>query len=963
MTKKIAKIEIIKAGSNPDVDSDFHTKYRDKVLDHCYETYGRENVSSIVTMSKLAAASAFKTMCNIYEIPYAMSDKIAKLIPPVEEGVTCTMKDIFNPASRFYDAAADFRSATAGDEWKKIIEGARMIEGRAKTTGVHACGQIISSQPLDKTIPMQVRKSDGLLITQWIYQECEALGLIKFDFLSLDNIDIEHNTLKYIIQGGKTPPNMVQIGRGPKDDKKTYEMLSRGDTLGVFQLGSAMVQKYIQKLRPTVFDDIVATIALERPGPMNMQSDVAYANRKNGLEKVTVLHSDFEGSELETILEPTYQLIVYQEQIMRIAQLVAGMSPQEAENLRKAMGKKKKDVMEKMESKFMSGGMEKGFSEEAMTLLWDTIKEFAKYGFNKSHSVGYAMVSYKSAYLKAHYPVEFVSALLTQKLDKKDDILEILQEARKMGLKIGTVDINLSQAEVTPDFSHSTNFDILYGMAGVSAVSMDMANLIVKEREENGLFESVEDAITRCFNAGVTNKKIFENLAFAGAFDGFGVSRRSVVENIQKIIAGAKTKANKGEDLFDIFADDNDKIKEIDLTQIVEYPFVDKLAYESETIGLYLTGHPMDNLGGGLRSAGIKTISEILSAKKKGTYQIAAVVSSITRKSKKNGKSINVTLDDGKSYLNAYVNKNVVQAIDKKSDMARLEKIYQDGKTSVPDDIMKNISLDVEPMDDIQKGGLYILDVSYFPAWNEGDADRVAISGIRPLKLSDKGVMPLRVRVKINTTEPADSDDYKKLVKEKIQEIEKFSRVISRNIDKKMKPSDIATYAISPVMVGVFSSSSFVVPDNKAWIEYYENLVKEIKGKAKELENSEIVSEKDDDNRKNSINSDKKYIADNDTNGNFDKASDSKDDFFSQPATKPNKKPATTLTERDLPVMDLDIVSTREMSDSELAEKMEYIEIPVHLPKIGSLKKLFGDKYGSDRFDFGIFINSEKKEK
>jgi DNA polymerase-3 subunit alpha len=445
MTKKITSLKVVRAGSSPDVDSDINTERRPETIQHVTEIYGNGNVASIGTFSTLAAKGAFKTMCTIYEIPYAQANKITELIPAGGEGGDITLSDMYDPTKDAYEAAADFRSATSGGEWEQIIEGAMGLEGKNKTTGVHPCGIVISSKPLLNTIPLQVRQDDGLVVTQWSYPELESLGLIKMDFLGLDTVDLIQHTVENIMKNGKTPPNMLEIIHGPMDDKKTFEILARGETIGLFQLASPGVQDLLKRIKPTSIDDIIATTALYRPGPMGVQSHIRYADRKNGKEEIDFIHSDFKGTAIEEILGNTYGLVVFQEQIIRIANQIAGMTLQEGDDLRSAMGKKKMAKMLSMKPKFIEGGKEKGYSAEAMEVLWSTCEEFAKYGFNLAHSVAYGINAYQTAFLKTHYPVEFMAALISQNVGNREKVLIFLQEARRMGLKVGSIDVNTYQ--------------------------------------------------------------------------------------------------------------------------------------------------------------------------------------------------------------------------------------------------------------------------------------------------------------------------------------------------------------------------------------------------------------------------------------------------------------------------------------------------------------------------------------
>lgn len=771
--KTIKNIRIVKAGSNPDVDSDFHTQHREDVLDYVTNTYGKANVANITTFGTLAAKGAVKAMCNIYSIPFAQAGKLAGLIPGPVEGKECTVNDIYDPTSDRYNEAEEFRSFASGSDWEKIITGARNIEGKNKNTGVHACGIVISAEPLEDVIPLYVRQVDGRVITQWTYQELESLGLIKMDFLGLDTVDLIQNSVKYIQKSGKPVPNMTEITHGEMDDPAVYKLFQDAKTIGIFQFGSEMVRNLLKQVKPTRFEDLAATTAIARPGPMGMQSHIKYADRKNGREEIDFVHPDFKGSSLEEILKNTYGIITYQEQIIKIASEIGGMTLQEGDDLRSAMGKKKMAVMLSMKPKFFSGTMAKGFSEEAAETLWNTIEEFAKYGFNRSHSVAYAMNSYQSAFLKTHYPVEFMAALISQNVSNKEKTLEYLREAKSMGLKVGTVDINLSDIKVAPDYSRSSGNDILFGISGVKSVSQEIATIIVEERTKNGPYTSVQDVINRCVPLGASNKAVYENLAKAGAFDLMGVSRKVVVENVTNLMGDAKNKTSLGESLFDFFEMEDDP-SEVDLTG-EEYPFVKKLQEEANMVGLYLTANPLDNLGPGSSKMRSNNISKLLKSQKTTTVTILGSIIGATVKQRRQGKSIIVDIDDGSEYMTALLSKEIVKGIDKRNAQENIKKLYQNGENFVSKD---NRSLAVDPdytsTEDLEVNNVYMMNITFRPGRGDNPYN-ARISWIKPLKLSHDGSLPVRIRFKAN--------------KENIEQMKRLYKILPANLAQKM-PGD-----------------------------------------------------------------------------------------------------------------------------------------------------------------------------
>ena len=1233
--KKIAKIEVIKEGSPPDVDSDFNTEIRDLIYEHVGELYGHDKVCSVITFGKMAAKNAFKTMCTIYEVPFATANKIAALVPKPIEGVEMTLEDIYNPESARYAEADEFRAAVSGSEWKKIMEGALATEGRYKSTGMHAAGVIISAQDISDVVPLQIRQDDGRVITQWSYPECEKIGLIKFDFLGLDTVDLIQRTVEYIGKSGKEQPNMLEIMHGPMDQVKTYEVFQRGDTTGVFQFGSSLVRDFCKLMKPDSFNDLVATTALLRPGPMGMNSHVKYANRKNGREKMEYIHDEFRGTVLEEILGNTYGLVVFQEQILQIANQIGGMTLTEGDALRKAMGKKKKELMATMQEKFVSGGIKNGYSEEALNALWDTMAEFARYGFNQclygrslvrlstgekvriedlytrfeagediaieamyedgeirphkvanvvksgrkplytvktksgrslritedhrllttsgygtikdgsivigaelmideewtkkisqkaliarqgnmtklnksdaqrdkarvrmteyqatlsfeerskhqkyvqqihpdrheksiaaahvelkrlyaedeewqsnrltqareqweagkiagargfgkptqmsdgrwcdsicealagnylldrkvefelhknvvspqgrvkvcdfyangiyfemdglgrgreyfvehkygkdtpfvyltpdnyideidaalmrhnikngdpivaiiapkrlnsgkslnemtydiemestgpsnfianglvshnSHSVAYGITAYECAYLKANYPVEFMSALIAQNVGKKDKILAFLKESRTMGIKMGSVDINLSDVLVAPDFTGESGFDILYGLSGVDAVSKDVASIIVQERRDNGPYASVQNMVHRCMPLGISNRRVYENLALAGAFDCFNAPRRGVVDNIAAMLTEGKTKAKKGESLFDMFSgggeSDEVDVMEIDLMGSPEFPFVEKLQREANVIGLYLTNHPLRNVGIGLGQGSVLPLSRVMQMTQNTQVNIVGSVTDIEEKNGRMGKSIKLTIDDGSHYIEANLQRDLVKGIAKKNAQERAFKLFTNGETSISPDILAAASNpEFIAIDSLEKNNIYLFNINYRPAYGEAPAG-ARINSVRPLRLSDEGLLPIRLRVKAR-------DGMEEQLRAKVV---KFAELVS-----KKHPGDYPIYA------GIFTEDDTqrVVNDGDYFSELQEIMREPVQG---------VISSR------------------------------SKGKVRELPPF--HGKRTVTITEQ------------------ELADNLEYFDTGFRAAKSSEVEELLASKFGGERVDFGVF--------
>ena len=1182
-TKKVVGMKVVSPGSPPDIDSDFSVTAREKAVEYVTELYGKENVANIVTFGTLATKSAFKSMCTIYEVPFAQANRVASMIPDGDEGHEVTFDDIYNEDSDYYKESADFREATSGDpKWDRVITGARGIAGRVKSTGVHACGIIISAKPLTDTVPLHIRKKDGKVITQWTYQECEALGLIKMDFLGLDTVDLIQHTIEYIQKSGKDAPNMIAITQGKMDDPEVYKLFQEGHTVGVFQFGSEMVRNLLRQMKPTEFNDLAACTAVARPGPMGMNSHTMYAERKNGLSKIEALHSDFKGSPLEKILSQTYGLCIYQEQSMRIASEIAGMTLQEGDKLRKAMGKKKHDIMMKMKPKFISGGIANGYSEDAMNKLWDVLEPFSKYAFNKclygetevlisqntkmtvdglyhrfkngeknikilsmfengglhfhnvseivqtgrkplwtietesgktiriteshrmlttdgyqtiqgggihvgseliddrywnnrfrtvqrrptprrgwsygsssysgvknvslpndvdrtlaenyliargaifetnkiilssnkevlgvadfcvngtyfemdskglgrqyfvenkygneipfvyltpenyrdeidaalmhhhisngdkvveiippkilkngsvlremtydimmaddgpanfianglvshnSHSVAYAMNAYQAAYLKTHYPVEFIAALIAQTIDKKDKTLNNLREARRMGISMGTVNINLSDVRVSPDYSGESGFEILYGFSGVKGVSESSAEIIIKERDSGGRFTSVQDAVSRCVMAGITKKDVFINLAMAGAFDDLEPNRRKVIESIPGMLTDGRKMINHGMDLFSLAGQGAEDTFE--MVDVEDYPYVDRLRLEADMIGMYLTGHPMDRIGGstGLDNVSIKSLSAL---KKRQKVKVVAAVS-MESKNTRRGKMVTMHLDDGTGLISTRVTDDVVKGMDKTSARNDIRSRFCRGDLSVPKTAIEKAFSDVTGLPDVQNNGVYLLTVDVIPAWGGKGDPMTKVSSIQPVTFAHDGSLPVRVRVNYGE-ESGLGTERASLVYRKLP-----------GFVRRQCPGD------SHLMIARYNSDRSQVSE-EAFIRYALDIIKRDSRQAERQDSSEEVSQQE-----GLLSDDSKSVK-------------------KKPASKKKK------TERQWPTS----VPSRYAEKYPAAEdiqgvvdSLEYVNTSMGVEKSEQLKILIEDKVGHENYDFGIYVPVE----
>ena len=632
--------------SMPDFDVDFDERRRGEVIRYVTEKYGEDRVAQIVTYGTIKAKQALKDSSRLLGFPFAMGEKLTKAMPPAIMGKDISLTGIFNPDDKRYNEADEFRQIHAADpDAQRVVELAKGIEGLKRQWGVHAAGVIMSSEPLIDIIPIMRRLQDGAVITQFDYPTCEGLGLIKMDFLGLRNLTILDDALENILMNGKDP---VELEALTLDDPKTYELLGRGDTLGVFQLDGGGMRTLLKLMRPDNFEDISAVGALYRPGPMGANSHTNYALRKNGMQEVTPIHPELEEA-LEDILGTTYGLIVYQEQVMAIAQKVAGYSLGQADILRRAMGKKKKSELDKQFEGFSNGMKERGFSMAAVKTLWDILLPFSDYAFNKAHSAAYGVVSYWTAYLKANYPTEYMAALLTSVRDDKDKSALYLNECRRMGITVLPPDVNSSSANFT-----AVDKDIRFGLTAVRNVGANVVDAIVATREDKGTFGSFTDFLDKV-PAVVCNKRTIESLIKAGAFDSLDHARRALlVVHEQAVDSVISVKREEAKGQFDLFADlggeDPAMSFSVDVPDIPDWDKKQRLAFEREMLGLYVSDHPLSGLEHVLTRAADTSIAALMADEARpdgSTVVIAGLITSLQRKMSKNGNPwAAVTIED-----------------------------------------------------------------------------------------------------------------------------------------------------------------------------------------------------------------------------------------------------------------------------------------------------------------------------
>ncbi|PZF61032.1 DNA polymerase III subunit alpha [Curtobacterium sp. MCBD17_034] len=623
--------------SMPDFDVDFDDRRRGEAIKYVTEKYGDERVAQIVTYGTIKAKQALKDSSRVLGFPFGMGEKLTKAMPPPVMGKDIPLTGIFDRDHPRYKEAADVRAVVESDpEARTVFDTALGLEGLKRQWGVHAAGVIMSSDPLIDIIPIMKREQDGQIVTQFDYPAAESLGLIKMDFLGLRNLTIISDAIDNIKMNRGTDLDLESL---TLDDPEAYALLQRGDTLGVFQLDGGPMRGLLRLMRPDNFEDISALIALYRPGPMGANSHTNYALRKNGEQEITPIHPEL-AEPLADILDTTYGLIIYQEQVMAIAQRVAGFSLGQADILRRAMGKKKKSELDKQYAGFEQGMKDNGYSDAAIKTLWDILLPFSDYAFNKAHSAAYGVVSYWTAYLKAHYPAEYMAALLTSVGDARDKLALYLNECRRMGIKVMPPDVNESIG-----FFAAVGEDIRFGMGAVRNVGFNVVDAIVEARGQKGRFESFHDFL-RKIPITAANKRTVESLIKAGAFDSLGDTRRALVEIHEGAVEAAvkikrdEANGNVGFDFDSLFAEVAETAAPV--SQVPERPEWskrDKLAFERDMLGLYVSDHPLAGLEVELAKHASMSIADIVAAEDHidgETVTVAGLLTSVQHRVSKN---------------------------------------------------------------------------------------------------------------------------------------------------------------------------------------------------------------------------------------------------------------------------------------------------------------------------------------
>jgi DNA polymerase-3 subunit alpha len=618
----------------PDIDIDFADARREEVLAYAREKYGEDHVARIITFGTMAARAAIRDAGRAMGYSYAFCDQIAKLIPfnptqGMKEGWLDECLKKVQELKVLYDT---------NPEAKKLIDTARHLEGVARHASVHACATVIAKDPLMERVPLQFAPQDNqIIITQFEMHAVEDLGLLKIDFLGLKNLTIIENTINLVKELHDV---VIDISKIPLDDKKTFELLQRGDTTSIFQFESSGMRRYMKEIKPTQIDDLIALVALFRPGPMELIP--TYINRKQGKEVVRYIHPL-----MEETLKNTYGVIVYQEQVMDLATKLAGLTRGEGYLLVKAVGKKIKSLLDEQKEKFINGCIKNNIPRKVADQAWELIEPFARYGFNRAHSACYAMIGYRTAYLKANYPEEFVAATLNSELNDIERISLLIQEAKQSGLDVLPPDVNRSFINFTPEGPK-----IRFGLLAIKNVGSEITRAIIEERARGGPYESFESFLSRIQHKDL-NKKSIESLAKSGAFDSLNVERKQILENMDEILrfvnALKRGGMNQANSLFG--AAMSAPTITLKLKPAAPATSGEKLIWEKELIGFFISAHPMTNFASTIEHYKCKPISEIAAiTDEKKIYRTAGLVSKVKKIFTKSGQPmIFATIEDNAS--------------------------------------------------------------------------------------------------------------------------------------------------------------------------------------------------------------------------------------------------------------------------------------------------------------------------
>ncbi len=602
----------------PDFDVDFCQENRFKTIDYVQRKYGFDHVAQIITYGKLQAKNVIRDVARVLQMPYSQADKLSKMIPPPVQGKNVTLKESLEQVPELEEMRQN------DPQINKLFDIGMKLEGLYRQSGVHAAGVVIGDRPLDQLVPLYKDPKADMPVTQYDMKYVEETGLIKFDFLGLKTLTVIQRAVDWI---KKTKNIELDIDSIPLDDKATYELLQRGDTAAVFQFESAGMKDVHKQIKPDRFEDLIAIVSLYRPGPMD--NIPSYIRRKHGEEEITYLHPA-----LAPIIGETYGIMIYQEQVMKIAQVLGGYTLGGADKLRKVMGKKMRDEIPKQRKMFTEGAVKNGIEEATATAIFDQMEKFASYGFNKSHAAAYSLISYRTAYLKAHYPVEFMCAIMSLDITNTDKLLFFKEECKHLGFEVLKPDINKSGADFAVEGGN-----IRYALGAIKGVGAANMQSIVEEREKNGPYKTVSDFIHRTDSKQI-NRKQMEQLIKAGAFDCLELNRGKLFANLDPIMQHiASDTAMKNSSQTSLFGDEELQA-EIRLADKPDWPELEKLRLEAEAIGFYLSAHPLDSYRKGIEKLGAKNAIDVFANIKTGDsiqVKLAGCVNNVQKRISKNG--------------------------------------------------------------------------------------------------------------------------------------------------------------------------------------------------------------------------------------------------------------------------------------------------------------------------------------
>ena len=691
--------------SMPDIDMDFDSRYRDEMISYVAAKYGRDHVAQIITFSQIKGRAAVRDAARVLDKPYAVGDQIAKAIPPPVMGRDTPLWACIEKHEQYldgYKSSAELRQMYESDPVvKEVIDVALGLEGLRRQDSIHAAGVVITKEPLTEYLPIQRKPEknkdieDAPVVTQYEMQSVEDLGLLKMDFLGLRNLDVITDTLELIEE---TTNEEVDIDNVALDDPETFALLAAGESIGVFQLESPPMRSLMKALAPSSFEDVAALVALYRPGPMaaNMHHD--YADRKNNRKPIEYFHPD-----AEELLRDTYGLMIYQESVMRVAQKFAGYSLADADSLRKAMGKKIRKAMEEERERFTSGMESMGYEAKLGIQVFDIIAQFADYAFNKSHSYGYGLIAYQTAYLKTHYPVQYMAALMTSvKGRKKEDSAIYLNECRLMGLNVVVPDINQAGMNYYPDLGTETSEQaIIYGLSAIRNVGEGIVTLLLEERNMNGPFEDFYDFCNRV-DMQVLNRRAVEALIKAGSFDSMGHPRQGLLAVYERIVEQTVSRRRERDmgvmTLFESAPEESaDVFDEKIIIPDLEFEKPQRLAFEKEMLGRYISDHPLNGYGGTIRRKCDVSTTGLGHQEEGKVVKVGGVISELNKKYTARGELMaNISLEDLEGSVEVIVFTKVMSQVGHK--LINDQPVIITGRVDRRDETLKLVCMDVETL-------------------------------------------------------------------------------------------------------------------------------------------------------------------------------------------------------------------------------------------------------------------------